>query len=64
MLYAEGERAPRLLNIGLHCRLVGRPARFAALRRFVEYVLGHEQVWVCRRSDIARHWHANYRPAG
>ncbi|TGD74907.1 allantoinase PuuE [Mangrovimicrobium sediminis] len=64
VLYAEGESAPRLLNIGLHCRLVGRPARFAALRRFVEYVLAHEHVWVCRRSDIARHWHTNYRPAG
>ncbi|MFV8816292.1 allantoinase PuuE [Haliea sp. E17] len=64
VLYAEGESTPKLLNIGLHCRLVGRPARFAALQRFVDYVQSHEQVWVCRRSDIARHWHANYRPAG
>ncbi len=63
VLYAEGEEAPRLLNIGLHCRLVGRPARFAALRRFVDYVRSHDKVWVCRRSDIARHWHQHYRPA-
>ncbi len=63
VLYAEGASTPKLLNIGLHCRLVGRPARFAALQRFLDYVQAREKVWVCRRSDIARHWHANYRPA-
>ena len=62
VLYAEGETQPKLLNIGLHCRLIGRPGRFRALQRFVEYVLEHQSVWLCRREDIARHWHSNYRP--
>ncbi|HEY7776438.1 MAG TPA: allantoinase, partial [Kineobactrum sp.] len=62
VLYAEGASQPRLLNIGLHCRLAGRPGRFAALQRFLDYVQGHEQVWLCRREDIARHWHAHYSP--
>jgi putative urate catabolism protein len=59
-LYREGDPAgldrPKMLNIGLHCRIVGRPSRFAALERFVEHVLAHDGVWVCRRVDIARHW--------
>ena len=63
VLYAEGEIQPKLLNIGLHCRLIGRPGRFRALQRFLDYVLEHESVWLCRREDIARHWHNNYRPA-
>jgi OHCU decarboxylase len=56
-LYAEG-RAGRggMMSIGLHCRLVGRPGRAAALRRFIDYVKGHERVWLPRRIDIARHW--------
>lgn len=58
VLYAEGETAPKMLSIGLHCRLVGRPGRAAALARFLDYVQSHAQVWVCRRIDIARHWHA------
>jgi allantoinase len=62
VLYAEGSDVPRLLNIGLHCRIVGRPARFKALQRFLDYVATHDQVWVCRRVDIARHWHANAKP--
>ncbi len=60
VLYAEGDPdgldRPRMLSIGLHCRLVGRPARAAALARFLDYVQGHERVWVARRIDIARHW--------
>ena len=56
VLYAEGESTPKMMSIGLHCRLVGRPGRFAALQRFLDYVQGHEQVWICRRVDIARHW--------
>ena len=56
-LYAEGEEAPKMLSIGLHCRLIGRPGRLAALKRFLEYANGHEQVWFARRVDIARHWH-------
>ena len=62
VLYAEGAQQPKLLNIGLHCRLVGRPGRFRALQRFVEHVLQHDAVWLSRRVDIARHWHAEYRP--
>lgn len=60
-LYAEGAEQPKMLSIGLHCRLIGRPARTAALKRFIEYVQEHEQVWLCRRIDIARHWH-EYHP--
>ncbi|VXB81018.1 putative urate catabolism protein [Pseudomonas sp. 8AS] len=59
VLYAEGQAgAPKLLSIGMHCRLLGRPARLAALQRFIAYVKGHERVWCARRVDIARHWHA------
>jgi len=56
VLYAEGETAPKMLSIGLHCRLAGRPGRFAALQRFLDHIQGHQQVWICRRVDIARHW--------
>lgn len=63
-LYREGrEGAPKMMSVGLHCRLVGRPARAASLRRFVEYVLRHDDVWIPRRIDIARHWHAHHRRA-
>jgi putative urate catabolism protein len=61
VLYEEGRRgAAKMLSVGLHCRLVGRPGRAAALARFLDYVQGHEQVWVCRRIDIARHWHEHH----
>ncbi len=56
VLYAEGEETPRMMSIGLHCRLVGRPGRLKALERFIDHVLAHEGVWCCRRIDIARHW--------
>ncbi|CCV09867.1 allantoinase PuuE [Mesorhizobium sp. STM 4661] len=60
-LYAEGgEGRPRMMNIGLHCRLVGRPGRVAALKRFVDYVKSHDKVWLARRIDIARHWQENH----
>ena len=59
-LYQEGETAPKMLSIGLHCRVVGRPGRIAALARFVDYVQQHRQVWICRRIDIARHWIAHH----
>ena len=55
-LYAEGAEAPKMLSVGLHCRLAGRPGRAAALARFVDYVAGHDDAWVCRRIDIAEHW--------
>jgi peptidoglycan/xylan/chitin deacetylase (PgdA/CDA1 family) len=56
VLYAEGEVAPKMLSIGLHCRLAGRPARIAALARFLDHVQKHDKVWICRRVEIARHW--------
>jgi peptidoglycan/xylan/chitin deacetylase (PgdA/CDA1 family) len=60
VLYEEGSEAPKMLSIGLHCRLIGRPARLAALKRFIEYAKSHEQVWFARRVDIARHWHSEH----
>ena len=59
-LYAEGETAPKLLSVGLHCRIAGRPARTAALARFLDHVLAHDRVWVARRVEIARHWTAHF----
>ncbi|GEA11376.1 allantoinase PuuE [Alteromonas sp. KUL49] len=56
ILYEEGETAPKMLSIGLHCRLIGRPARIAALKRFIQYVQSHERVWLATREEIARHW--------
>lgn len=61
-LYAEGAHSPKMMSIGLHCRMAGRPGRAAALRRFLEYVRGFDDVWVCRRSDIASHWYQNFPP--
>lgn len=62
-LYAEGASgAAKMMSVGLHCRLVGRPGRAQALRRFVDYILGHEGVWLARRIDIARHWAATHPP--
>jgi OHCU decarboxylase len=63
-LYAEGETAPKMLSIGLHSRLAGRPGRAAALARFLDYVLDHDKVWVATRLEIARHWIATHAPAG
>lgn len=56
VLYKEGDVAPKMLSIGLHCRIIGRPARMAALQRFIEYVQSHDRVWLCTREQIARHW--------
>ncbi|MEO8653219.1 MAG: allantoinase PuuE [Ramlibacter sp.] len=55
-LYAEGDASPRMLSIGMHCRLLGRPGRIVALQRFLDHVQRHDRVWICRRIDIARHW--------
>ena len=59
-LYAEGDpnglNAPKMLSIGMHCRLLGRPGRIVALQKFLDHVQQHEHVWICRRIDIARHW--------
>ncbi|MGE8689383.1 MAG: allantoinase PuuE [Achromobacter sp.] len=57
-LYAEGDEAPKMMSIGMHCRLLGRPGRIAALQRFLDHIARHDRVWVCRRIDIARHWKA------
>jgi peptidoglycan/xylan/chitin deacetylase (PgdA/CDA1 family) len=62
LLYREGEKQPKMMSIGLHTRLAGRPGRAAALERFLDYVLEHEGVWIVRRVDIARHWIANHPP--
>ncbi len=65
VLYEEGrDGAPKMMSIGLHCRLAGRPGRAAALARFLDHVAGHDKVWVARRIDIARHWHACHGVGG
>ncbi len=65
-LYREGDPAgldaPKMLSVGLHCRIAGRPARLAALERFLDHVQDHEHVWICRRIEIARHWMATHPP--
>ena len=60
VLYAEGEERPKMMSIGLHCRIVGRPGKMAGLERFIRYALGHKDVWFARRVDIARHWRARH----
>ena len=63
-LYQEGKQgAAKMLSVGLHCRLAGRPGRTQALARFIDYVQSHDAVWIARRIDIARHWHATFKPA-
>ena len=59
-LYEEGSRIPRMMSVGLHCRLVGRPGRIRALERFIDHAQSHEGVWFCRRVDIARHWREHH----
>jgi putative urate catabolism protein len=59
-LYAEGEHSPKMMSVGLHCRLVGRPGRIAALERFIAYVSSHQDVWITRRIDIAKHWYKEH----
>src|SRR5947209_11996352 len=63
VLYAEGEERPKMMSIGMHCRLLGRPGRFLALQRFLDHVEKRDRVWVCRRVDIARHWMERHPPA-
>ena len=59
-LYAEGATNPKMMSVGLHCRLIGRPARFAGLVKFIDHVQKHEKVWIARRLDIAKHWIKTY----
>jgi allantoinase len=62
-LYLEGVDRPKMLSIGLHARIIGRPARFAALHQLVDHIAGHDRVWIATRADIARHWIATHPPA-
>jgi len=59
-LYNEGKTNPKMMSVGLHCRLIGRPGRIQSLKRFLDYVLKHDDVWICKRIDIANHWIKNY----
>ncbi len=60
-LYAEGKAgSPKMMSIGLHCRLVGRPGRALGLAKFIDYVLAHDKVWIAKRIDIAKHWHEKF----
>ena len=60
-LYEEGRKgSPKMMSVGLHCRLVGRPGRAVGLAKFIDYVLSHDKVWIARRIDIARHWHNTF----
>ena len=61
-LYAEGATAPKMMSVGMHCRLLGRPGRIGALQRFLDHVAVHDRVWICRRVDIARHWRREFPP--
>jgi putative urate catabolism protein len=60
VLYAEGEDSPKMMSIGMHCRLLGRPGRLCALQRFLDHLEKHDRVWVCKRVDIARHWRVTH----
>ena len=59
-LYNEGNTNPKMMSVGLHCRLIGRPGRIQSLKKFLDYVLKHEDVWICKRIDIAKHWIKNH----
>ena len=60
-LYVEGKNSPKMMSVGLHCRLIGRPGRIQSLKKFLNYVLGFKDVWICKRIDIAKHWIKNYK---
>ena len=60
VLYAEGADSPKMMSIGMHCRLLGRPGRMLALQKFLDHIEKHADVWVCKRIDIARHWQATH----
>ena len=59
-LYEEGKTSPKMMSIGLHCRLIGRPGRIHSLKKFLDYVLKFDDIWICKRIDIAKHWIKNY----
>lgn len=59
-LYEEGRTNPKMMSVGLHCRLIGKPGRIQSLKKFLDYIKKHEDIWVCKRVDIAKHWIKNY----
>jgi allantoinase len=59
-LYEEGKTGPKMMSVGLHCRIIGKPGRIQSLKKFLDYILKHEDVWICKRIDIAKHWIKNY----
>jgi len=59
-LYEVGKINPKMMSVGLHCRIIGKPGRIQSLKKFLDYVLGYEDVWLCKRIDIAKHWIKNY----
>ena len=59
-LYEEGKKNPKMMSVGLHCRLIGKPGRIQSLKKFIDYMLKHKNIWICKRIDIARHWIKNY----
>ncbi len=63
-LYDEASTAPKMMSIGLHCRIIGKPGRFQALKKFLEYVATHDDVWLATRLDIAKHWRTNHPATG
>ena len=60
VLYEEGKTNPKMMSVGLHCRLIGKPGRIQSLKKFLNYILKYEDVWICKRIDIAKHWIKNY----
>ncbi len=59
-LYEEGKTNPKMMSVGLHCRLIGKPGRIQSLKKFLDYIQTHQNVWICKRIDIAKHWIKNY----
>ena len=55
-LYEEGKTSPKMMSVGLHCRLIGKPGRIQSLKKFLDYILRHDDIWICKRIDIAKHW--------
>ena len=60
VLYEEGKTNPKMMSVGLHCRIIGKPGRLRSLEKFLDYVLKYKDVWICKRIDIAKHWIKNY----
>jgi putative urate catabolism protein len=59
-LYAEGQDSPKMMSVGMHCRLLGRPGRIVALQKFLDHIAKYDRVWVCKRTDIANHWRTHH----